>query len=54
MKYKATKKFEPLGIENSYQGLSAEDYHALKNGKTIENPPKKLIEGEYVKVVKNG
>jgi len=44
MKYKATKQFKELGIENDYQGLTVENYFALRRGEIIEidNLPIKL------------
>jgi hypothetical protein len=35
-KFKATKKFKQLGIENSYQHLSVEQFHGLKSGGIVE------------------
>lgn len=54
MKIKATAKFKELGIDNSYQGLRTEDYLALRRNEIvdIDNIPKHLIVGEYIKEIK--
>ena len=53
MKYKATKKFERLGIDNSYQGLNTKDYYSLKAGNVvdIEDVPSVLLEENYVEKI---
>ena len=50
MKYKATKKFLELGIENSYQGLITNEYFDLRAGAEVElrEVPKHLLEGKYI------
>jgi len=55
MKYKATKAFKRLGIENSYQGLTVREYFALREGKTVEliSPPSDLIVLNYIELVKS-
>ena len=35
-KYKATKKFKELGIENDYQHLATENYFKLREGEAVE------------------
>lgn len=54
MKYKATKKFQELGIENSYQGLNTDDYFALRNGKIVElnQVPNHLLDGKYIEQIR--
>ena len=54
MKIKATKKFQELGIENSYQELNTEDYFALRNGKIVElnQAPNHLFNGKYIEAIK--
>jgi len=54
-KYKATAKFQELGIENSYSGLDKSVYWKLKEGKAVElsAPPEKLIKGKYLQIVKS-
>ena len=53
MLYKATKKFLELGIENSYQFLTCEQYFDLRSGKQVDcNPRQYLIDGGYVVAVK--
>ena len=54
MKYKATKKFLELGIENSYQGLITNEYFDLRAGAEVElrKVPKHLLEGKYIEEVK--
>lgn len=49
MKYKATPKFKKLTRANSHQGLDKKDFDRLLDGKTVNDPPKKLIEGGYLK-----
>jgi len=52
MKVKATKKFYMLGIEDSYHGLSVDDYYKLRAGKIVElkEIPQSLI--NYVEKIK--
>ena len=54
MKYKATKKFENLGIENSYQQIGERNFRLLKSKKLVEidNPPEFLIKEKYIEIVK--
>ena len=47
-KYKATKKFQGLGIENSYQQLTCEDYYRLKEGKSIEGCELKYLNDDPI------
>ena len=53
MLYKATKEFQSLGIENNYQGLTCDDYYALRAGESVELGlvPAKLLEGGYIEKV---
>ena len=55
-KYKATKKFKELGIENSYQHLEAPDFEDLWNGKIVtcelNNRNQYLIDNKYVEKLK--
>ena len=52
MLYKATEKFQELGIENSYHFLTCEQYFDLRSGKEVECTPRPyLIEGGYVEKV---
>lgn len=54
-KYKPTKKFKELGIQRDYQQLPVKKYWKLKGGKPVKlgNPPKHLIDGDYIKKVKS-
>lgn len=54
MKYKATKDFQKLGIDNSYQGLETRQYFDLREGKEVEikQVPIPLIEGKFIEEVK--
>ena len=56
MKYKALKKFNELGIENSYQGLETEVYFALQRGEVVDvkGMPAFLIDNNYVKEITEG
>jgi len=53
-KYKATEKFQKLGIDSSYQGLETWQYYDLRNGKEVEikQIPILLIEGKFLEEVK--
>jgi len=49
MKIKATKKFEELGPENSWQGLGRAIFKQLKAGVVVEcDPPNHLIKDGYL------
>ena len=49
----ATAKFKEITVQDSRSGLSPDDYYDLKAGRKIKNkPPKKLIDGKFVREVK--
>lgn len=53
-KYKATEKFNELGIDNSFQGLETFIFYELKRGKEVEikHVPIKLLDEKYLQEVK--
>lgn len=52
--YKATEKFQKLGIDSSYQGLETWQYFDLREGKEVEikQVPILLLEQKFVEEVK--
>ena len=54
-RWMATDKFKEITTQNSFSGLTPDDYYDLKAGRKIKNkPPKELIKGGYVKEAKSG
>jgi len=53
MKIIGLPEFKNLGIENDYQGLSTEDYFALRRGEIIEidKIPDHLVDGGFVEKI---
>ena len=55
-KYKATKKFKELGIENNYQHLATDIYYKLLAGAAVElklnEHNQYLVEDDYLEAVR--
>ena len=53
MKYKRTNKFSELDYSGNWAGLGKDLFRKIEAGKTvtIEKPPKKLVDGEFIKKI---